>query len=132
MGKKDDLPWTIQEDNTLLRQVGQRGGCWKDIATFLPGRTENSVRNRFARLSTHEPKPGAGAYKCGRCGTYPKRGHVCPARVQTAETFREQVAREEAAVDKETPATVALVAATVGQRILELTAVEALGDLGKA
>ena len=39
--------WTIEEDRTLLSCYYQIGHKWSKIATYLPGRTEGQVKNRF-------------------------------------------------------------------------------------
>ncbi|CAG9312299.1 unnamed protein product [Blepharisma stoltei] len=41
------LPWTAQEDKTLFEYQRKYGNCWTEIAKTLPGRTENSIKNRF-------------------------------------------------------------------------------------
>jgi len=39
--------WTLEEDHLLLSCYYQLGHKWSKIATFLPGRTEGQVKNRF-------------------------------------------------------------------------------------
>jgi hypothetical protein len=58
------------------------GRRWSKIATFLSGRTDNGVRNRWNRMERAQmmrQKRGADSgYRCRRCGQ-PKRGHICAA-----------------------------------------------------
>jgi len=39
--------WTLDEDRLLLSLYYQLGHKWSKIATYLPGRTEGQVKNRF-------------------------------------------------------------------------------------
>ncbi|KAH0787516.1 Myb-like DNA-binding domain containing protein [Histomonas meleagridis] len=43
--------WTVQEDTTLLHIHKLHGNSWTRIASFLPGRSPTSVKNRFNWLS---------------------------------------------------------------------------------
>lgn len=43
--------WTVQEDSTLLHIHKLHGNSWSRIASFLPGRSPTSVKNRFNWLS---------------------------------------------------------------------------------
>jgi myb proto-oncogene protein/myb-related protein len=40
-------PWTSEEDQTLFKMYQKLGKTWSNIASFLPGRSDNSVKNRF-------------------------------------------------------------------------------------
>ena len=42
--------WTISEDVSILEYQANIGNKWSKIAKFLPGRTENQVKNRFKGL----------------------------------------------------------------------------------
>lgn len=39
--------WSVQEDLTIFELQSQIGSKWAEIARRLPGRTENSIKNRF-------------------------------------------------------------------------------------
>ena len=40
-------PFTIEEDMKILDLRNKIGNKWSEIVRLLPGRTENSVKNRF-------------------------------------------------------------------------------------
>jgi hypothetical protein len=40
-------PWTAEENNILLVEQRRVGNRWAEIAKHLPGRSENSVKNRW-------------------------------------------------------------------------------------
>ena len=81
--KKDVPMWTVEEDLLILQLVEKHGKKWSKIASHLPGRTDNGVRNRWNRMERAQAlkaKRGKDAgYRCRRCGE-PKRGHICAAR----------------------------------------------------
>jgi len=55
--KKGDM-WTAEEDARIMEGVRLHGYKWQQIASVLPGRSANAVRNRFLRCS---PESAAGA-----------------------------------------------------------------------
>jgi len=42
--------WSIEEDLTLLRWQDELGNKWSQIASYMPGRTENGVKTRFKSI----------------------------------------------------------------------------------
>ncbi|CAN0231417.1 unnamed protein product, partial [Phaeothamnion confervicola] len=40
-------PWTREEDRILERCQREMGNRWTDMQTFLPGRSENAIKNRW-------------------------------------------------------------------------------------
>eukprot|EP00908_Phaeocystis_cordata_P009605 Transcript_20399.p1 GENE.Transcript_20399~~Transcript_20399.p1 ORF type:complete len:276 (-),score=98.00 Transcript_20399:335-1162(-) len=46
----DRKDWTDAEDEEILRGVAEYGQKWRAIATRLPGRSDDAVRNRWKRL----------------------------------------------------------------------------------
>ena len=53
--------WTAQEDAILIQQQRMHGNVWSKIAQFLPGRSANSVKNRWSWLSRHRVPPSLAA-----------------------------------------------------------------------
>lgn len=44
---KKGTPWTPQEVEVLFAEQRRRGNQWKEISTYLPGRSENDCKNKF-------------------------------------------------------------------------------------
>mmetsp|Transcript_31113 Transcript_31113/g.85023 ORF Transcript_31113/g.85023 Transcript_31113/m.85023 type:complete len:499 (+) Transcript_31113:107-1603(+) len=101
-GAKKDVPmWTVEEDLLILQLVERHGKRWSKIASHLPGRTDNGVRNRWNRMekaqslrSRHGAEHG---YRCRRCGQ-PKRGHICAALTQGEQPEGDMLAKKAAAL----------------------------------
>jgi hypothetical protein len=61
--------WTAEEDYNIFYLFSEYGSKWSKIATHFPGRTENSVKNRFystlRRIASESKKVGqTGAASC--------------------------------------------------------------------
>ena len=61
--------WTVEEDEKIFRLYQKYGTSWSKIEKYLPGRTENSIKNRFySALRRLEPKePNAKKLKKAEC-----------------------------------------------------------------
>ncbi len=59
--------WTQEEDEAIFRGYLQHSSSWSKIAKNLPGRTENSVKNRFystvRKLLADQEKEGGPGLK---------------------------------------------------------------------
>lgn len=53
--------WTPHEDALLLYNQQIYGNCWSKIMQFLPGRSSNSVKNRWCWLTRHRSHPPKAA-----------------------------------------------------------------------
>ena len=48
--RRHKLRWTAAEDMAIMAAVQRLGTRWPEIAAHLPGRSDDSVRNRWHRL----------------------------------------------------------------------------------
>lgn len=47
-------PWTLDEDRILFEAQTELGNRWTEIGKRLPGRAENSIKNRFHNRQSSE------------------------------------------------------------------------------
>ena len=98
----------------------QHGKRWSKIASHLPGRTDNGVRNRWNRMERaqvlRQRRGPAAGYRCRRCGE-PKRGHICAARTIGEQPEGEELQMKAAAL---TELSAQAMSATVEQTQLQL------------
>lgn len=40
-------PWTLEEDQVIIQTIRNIGTKWAEISRLLPGRTDNSIKNRW-------------------------------------------------------------------------------------
>ena len=86
MGKEgpNRKEWAQGEDELILEAVRHLGCKWRQIASMLPGRSDDAVRNRWNRLkepnnlnaSARDTSNGSSAYRCSKCGQL-KKNHRC-------------------------------------------------------
>ncbi|CEM21424.1 unnamed protein product [Vitrella brassicaformis CCMP3155] len=61
--------WTEGEDYHIFKMVMDHGNRWADIARTMPGRTDNSVKNRFNSAIQHKWEKYKVRYKAEKMGT---------------------------------------------------------------
>ena len=55
--RRRKVRWAQTEDLTIMAAVRRLGTRWPEIAALLPGRSDDAVRNRWARLNPDASKP---------------------------------------------------------------------------
>mmetsp|Transcript_6093 Transcript_6093/g.12408 ORF Transcript_6093/g.12408 Transcript_6093/m.12408 type:complete len:698 (+) Transcript_6093:757-2850(+) len=73
-------PWSEEEDRILLEQQGRLGNKWREIAAYLPGRSENSVKNRWNSARRKRKRSEAAKADGGKSDT--KKGEKKPAKTK--------------------------------------------------
>ena len=55
--------WTEEEDKVIIDKQAELGNCWAQISTFLPGRTDNAVKNHWNASLKNKIKDHKGGAK---------------------------------------------------------------------
>ena len=73
------MEWTAEEDLILIEHQKKWGNKWSKIAALLPGRTDNSVKNRWnSSLKRRLERISSGQEPAFKRGRKPKRASEAP------------------------------------------------------
>ena len=73
------MEWTEEEDKILIEHQKKWGNKWSKIAALLPGRTDNSVKNRWnSSLKRRLERINSGQEPAFKRGRKPKRASEAP------------------------------------------------------
>ncbi|KAH0791149.1 Myb-like DNA-binding domain containing protein [Histomonas meleagridis] len=77
-------PWTEEEDKILIEHQKLWGNKWAKISSLLPGRTDNSVKNRWnSSLKRKLDRIAKGENPVQKRGRKPKRPSNAPTLIET-------------------------------------------------
>jgi hypothetical protein len=83
--------WSAKEDYNIFYLFAEYGSKWSKIAMHFPGRTENSVKNRFystlRRIASESKKVGQASYSASCIGTVSCVGDSEVGTIMTTNTL---------------------------------------------
>ena len=86
VGQDGNIPrkdWSVEEDTCIIEAVKAVGFKWRQIASMVPGRSDDSVRNRWKRITTERTAgqaQGLPVYRCSRSPTHLNHHRPTPPR----------------------------------------------------